>query len=187
MPGRHNALNALAVVAVLDRLEFDREIIAVGLSSFAGVRRRQEVRGEVRGITVIDDFAHHPTAVRETLAALAAAYEGRRLIAVFEPRTNSSRRRVFQEAYSGVFDHAARILVREPVPLENIPEAERFSARQLVDSLQGRGCLAEYFSTTDMIIEDLTENSRPGDVIAILSNGGFDNIHERLLTRLAAR
>ena len=184
MPGRHNALNSLAVIAVLARLGFEPGVIAAALANFEGVRRRQEVRGEVRGVTVIDDFAHHPTAVRETLAALQVAYQDRRLVAVFEPRTNSSRRRVFQNTYVGSFDHAAQVLVKEPIPLQNIPEHERFSARQLVADLTRHGIRANYFATTDRIIDYLEENSRPGDVIAILSNGGFDNIHERLLLKL---
>ena len=185
MPGRHNALNSLAVIAVLDRLGFDRDAIAQALADFEGVRRRQEVRGEVHGITVIDDFAHHPTAVRETLAALRAAYEGRRLIAVFEPRTNSSRRRIFQQTYIGAFDSADQVLVKEPIPLQNIPVEERFSAQQLTADLTENNIRADYFSTTDRIIDYLEKNCLPGDVIAILSNGGFDNIHERLLERLA--
>ena len=185
MPGRHNAFNSLAVIAVLARLGFEKRVITAALADFEGVRRRQEVRGEVRGITVIDDFAHHPTAVRETLTALHAAYQGRRLLAVFEPRTNSSRRRVFQQIYIGSFDHAAQVLVKEPIPLQNIPEQERFSARQLVADLTKHGIRADYFATTDRIIDYLGKNSRKGDVIAILSNGGFDNIHERLLGRLA--
>jgi UDP-N-acetylmuramate: L-alanyl-gamma-D-glutamyl-meso-diaminopimelate ligase len=123
--------------------------------------------------------------VRETLAALHAAYQGRRLIAVFEPRTNSSRRRVFQQTYIGAFDSADQVLVKEPIPLENIPVEERFSAQQLAVDLSNHGIKAAHFSTTDRIIDYIEKNSRPDDVIAILSNGGFDNIHERLLARLA--
>jgi len=184
MPGRHNALNALAVIAVLDRLGVAPDVIDRGLRGFAGVRRRQEVRGVVGGVTVIDDFAHHPTAVRETLAALAAAYAGRRLIAVFEPRTNSSRRRVFQRDYVTVFDHAQEVLVKEPEPLAKVAPEERFSSRLLVEDLGRRGVAARYFSTTEAIIAHLAEYARSGDVIAILSNGGFDNIHARLLAAL---
>lgn len=184
LPGRHNALNALAVIAVLDILGFVREDVAQGLRKFQGVRRRQEVRGVARGVTVIDDFAHHPTAVRETLAALAAAYAGHRLVAVFEPRTNSSRRKVFQEAYTSAFDAAAEILVREPAPLANIPEPERFSSLQLVDDLAGRGLCAKYFSTTEDVLSYLDGSVQEGDVVAIMSNGGFDNIHQRLLELL---
>jgi len=185
LPGRHNALNALAVIAVLDFLGVGQEAIASGLRAFQGVRRRQEVRGVVRGVTVIDDFAHHPTAVRETLAALAAAYAGKRLVAVFEPRTNSSRRRVFQEAYADSFAGAAEVLVREPMPLANVPAHEQFSSRQLVDDLLARGISARYFPSTEAILAHLVSTAGGGDVVAIMSNGGFDNIHQRLLALLA--
>ena len=186
MPGRHNAMNGLAVIAVLDRLGVGVEAISRGLASFAGVRRRQEVRGTVGGVTVIDDFAHHPTAVRETLAALASAYEGRRLVAVFEPRTNSSRRRVFQDAYVAAFDHAQEVLIKEPEPLANVSPEERFSCRRLVDDLERRGVNARYFPDTDAVIAYLVSHASSGDVLAVLSNGGFDNIHTRLLDSLPA-
>lgn len=186
MPGRHNALNSLAVIAVLDRLGVERSRIESGLQGFKGVRRRQEVRGNERGVTVIDDFAHHPTSVRETLAALRSAYKGHRLVTVFEPRTNSSRRNVFQDDYAVVFDDAKRVLIKEPTVLANIPAEERFSARRLVDDLCGRGLDALYFEQTDAILDYLAETSEAGDVVAVLSNGGFDNIHVRLLERLAA-
>jgi len=181
MPGRHNALNALAVIAVLDCLGLDKEAIIAGLSSFEGVRRRQEVRGVVNNITVIDDFAHHPTAVRETLAALRQAYTGRRLVAVFEPRTNSSRRQVFQKDYVSAFDQADLVLVREPVPLADFPADQLFSSRQLAADLVARNIDAHSFADTDEILAHLQKMLHPGDVVAILSNGGFDNIHVRLL------
>lgn len=184
MPGRHNAMNCLAVVAVLAQLGFTAAEIAHHLPRFPGVRRRQEIRGEVRGITVIDDFAHHPTAVRETLAALRAAYVGRRLVAVFEPRTNSSRRRVFQDDYVVVFDQADEVLIKEPVPLAALAEEMRFSAQQLAADLRQRGVRATCFTSTDDIITALSQTAKRGDVIAIMSNGGFDNIHPRLLDAL---
>lgn len=184
MPGRHNAMNTLAVIAVLERLGFSASAIAAQLPRFPGIRRRQEVRGEVRGITVIDDFAHHPTAVRETLAALRAAYPGRRLVAVFEPRTNSSRRKVFQDDYVLVFDHADEILIKEPMAISSLSEEMRFSAQQLIHDLTQRGRHATYFADTDALISSLTATSKHGDVIAIMSNGGFDNIHTRLLDGL---
>lgn len=185
MPGRHNGLNSLAVIAVLDHIGMDRDVIAAQLEQFQGVRRRQEVRGAVRDITVIDDFAHHPTAVRETLAALRSAYAGKRLVAVFEPRTNTSRRNVFQQRYVEVFDHADVVVVKAQETLANISEEERFSCRRLVDDLCERGVDSHYFVTTDAILDYLQRQSCPGDVIAILSNGGFDNIHARLLDLLA--
>ena len=186
MPGRHNAMNALAVIAVLARSGCSAAAIAEHLPRFPGVRRRQEVRGEVRGITVIDDFAHHPTAVRETLAALKAAYPGRRLVAVFEPRTNSSRRKVFQDDYVQVFDQADRVLIKEPQPLATLAEEMRFSGAQLGRDLLSRGCMARCFADTGEIIGTLVDEAQPGDVIAIMSNGGFDNIHTRLLEALVA-
>ena len=187
MPGRHNCLNALAVIAVLHRLGIGAQSAAAGLASFKGVKRRQEVRGEVDGITVIDDFAHHPTAVRETLAALREAYQGRRLVAVFEPRTNTSMRNVFQERYAGCFDNSDIVIVREPPALHKVPPGERFSSKQLVADLVGRGRSALYFADTDEILDHLSRSATSGDVIAILSNGGFDNIHARLLDLLGAR
>jgi UDP-N-acetylmuramate: L-alanyl-gamma-D-glutamyl-meso-diaminopimelate ligase len=181
MPGAHNALNALAVIAVLDRLGLSPEIIKRELAKFSGVRRRQEVRGTVNGITVIDDFAHHPTAVRETLESLSSAYNGRRLVIVFEPRTNSSRRSVFQQDYVKVFDRADEVVVKEPDILANIPEEQRFSAEMLAADLVLRGARACSFQNTDQILEYLSSALSSGDVVAILSNGGFDNIHDRLL------
>ena len=187
MPGRHNALNALAVIALLHRLGVAPPVVAAGLREFKGVRRRQEVRGEGDGITVIDDFAHHPTAVSETLLALRQAYPGRRLVTVFEPRTNTSMRNVFQEKYVTAFDSADVAIIREPPALHKIPEMERFSSQRLVDDLTQRGRVARYFSDTDAILDFLAKTVVRDDVIAILSNGGFDNIHSRLLAMLAAR
>jgi UDP-N-acetylmuramate: L-alanyl-gamma-D-glutamyl-meso-diaminopimelate ligase len=184
LPGVHNSLNCLAVTAVLDRLGLTAVEIGAGLAAFTGVKRRQEVRGVARGVTVIDDFAHHPTAVRETLTALRAAYAGHRLLAVFDPRTNSSRRRVFQDLFAASFGPADQVLVREPEPLLKVPLEERFSAQELVSDLRQSGQDAHYFSGTDEIIEFLRQTAGQGDVVAILSNGGFDNIHIRLLERL---
>jgi UDP-N-acetylmuramate: L-alanyl-gamma-D-glutamyl-meso-diaminopimelate ligase len=184
LPGRHNALNSLAVIAVLEKLGVEAATIRAGLKAFGGVKRRQEVRGVENGVTVIDDFAHHPTAVRETLAALREAYRSRRLIAVFEPRTNSSRRRVFQDVYAECFDSADLVVVREPETLLGLAEEERFSSAELVAALSDRGRKSCYFSSTEEIIDFLLKNTSAGDVIAVLSNGGFDNIHSRLLAGL---
>ena len=187
MPGRHNALNALAVIGVLDRIGLDAETITAALGSFEGVRRRQEVRGVVDDITVIDDFAHHPTAVRETLTALRQAYRGHRLVAVFEPRTNSSRRQIFQNDYVRAFDHVDLVVVRRPLPLQDFPEDQLFSSEKLAADLKKHGIEALSFADTDAILAYLQTVLMPGDVVAILSNGGFDNIHIRLLADLATR
>jgi len=184
MPGRHNVLNAMAVLALLHHVGLDLSSAGRALTSFAGVKRRQQVRGEVGGITVIDDFAHHPTAVRETLAALRLAYPGRRLLCVFEPRTNSSRRRVFQQDYLAAFDSADVVLLRRPVPLADLPPEAQFSSETLAEGLCGRGHDATCLPDTVAILASLAGELRPGDVVAILSNGGFDNIHERLLAQL---
>ena len=186
MPGRHNCLNSLAVTAVLHRIGLAPDRINTALSHFGGVKRRQEVRGIARGITVIDDFAHHPTAVRETLGALKAAYAGQRLVTVFEPRTNSSRRAIFQQDYVNAFDAADLILIRRPIPLDNVPAEELFSSDQLAADLQKRGLQALSFADTDTILDHLLTILKEGDVVAILSNGGFDNIHSRLLARIGA-
>jgi len=187
MMGAHNALNALSAVAVADRMGIPASAVDDALKRFAGVRRRQEVRGEASGVTVIDDFAHHPTAVRETLRAIRPYYPGRRLIAVFEPRTHASMRKVFQHVYPKVFDPADLVCIREPSMLHKVPAAERFSAERLAADLQRRGKDARYFPGTEEIIAFLVQSLRSGDVVLIMSNGGFDNIHERLLERLRGK
>ena len=184
MPGMHNALNATSVITLMHYLGFESEAVSAGLASFEGVKRRQQVRGEVNEILVIDDFAHHPTAVRETVNALKSSWSDRRLIVVFEPRTNSSRRSVFQDQYAKAFGRSDMVVVREHVPLDSVPVSEQFSSGKLVEALCAEGTSAHYFADTDAILDFLGENCLAGDVVAILSNGGFDNIHERLLERL---
>jgi len=184
MIGRHNLLNALAAIGVADHFGISAAVAAEALESFQGVKRRQEIRGEKRGVTVMDDFAHHPTAVRETIAAVKSSFPGRRLFAVFEPRTNSSMRKVFQPVYPLSFDGADIICIRRPSMLEKIPEGERFSSEELVQELKRRGSAAHFFSGTEEIIDFLVKTAAAGDMILIMSNGGFDNIHERLLEQL---
>jgi UDP-N-acetylmuramate: L-alanyl-gamma-D-glutamyl-meso-diaminopimelate ligase len=184
MIGEHNLKNALSAIAVADYLGVPAHQSAEALKCFSGVRRRQEIRGEKRGITVMDDFAHHPTAVKETVRAVKSYFLNNRLIAVFEPRTNSSMRKVFQQDYATVFDPADRICIRKPPLLKKVPESERFSSEQLVQDLRERGKEALFFPDTDSIIDHLADISVDGDIILIMSNGGFDNIHERLLKAL---
>lgn len=184
MIGEHNLLNLLAGIAVGHLLGLDADMIGRAMVSFQGVQRRQQVRGVKKGVVVLDDFAHHPTAVKATLKAVRSFYRGQRVIAVFEPRTNSSRRKVFQASYAQSFDDAALICIRKPPLLEKIPEAERFSSAQLAADLQARGKEAHFFEDTDAIIAFLERIAQPMDVILIMSNGGFDHIHQRLLDRL---
>jgi UDP-N-acetylmuramate: L-alanyl-gamma-D-glutamyl-meso-diaminopimelate ligase len=149
-----------------------------------GVKRRQEIIGEKKGILVIDDFAHHPTEVRETIRAVKEKYRKRRLIAVFEPRSNSSRRNIFQTRYASSFDNADLIMVPEPPLMEKIPPAERFSSQRLVKDIKKRGVNGYYFPNTDQLLGALVEKVRASDVILIMSNGAFDKLPKRLLDLL---
>ncbi len=182
--GEHNLLNILAAVAIADNLNIDAEVLARSLENFENVRRRQEIRGQKRGITVMDDFAHHPTAVRETLKGVKPHYPNGRIIAVFEPRTNTSMRSVFQSVYPHSFEGADLICVRHPPLLKKIPLGQRFSSKKLVKDLKRRGKTAYYFPDTESIIDFLVAEAEPGDLILIMSNGAFDNIHARLLESL---
>jgi UDP-N-acetylmuramate: L-alanyl-gamma-D-glutamyl-meso-diaminopimelate ligase len=182
--GEHNLLNALADIAIADGLGIPVDVIAKALETFEGIKRRQEIRGQKRQITVMDDFAHHPSAVRETLRAVKSVFTNGRLIAVFEPRTNTSMRDIFQKDYSRAFDSADLICIRKPPLLKKIPHDRRFSSEKLVEDLKQRGKNAFYFPDTDAIIDFLTDTAVPGDLLLVMSNGGFDNIHQRLLDNL---
>lgn len=184
MPGAHNRLNALAAVAASAALGLGPEMIAKGLEGFAGIRRRQEIRGVRNGVTVIDDFAHHPTAVRETVSAVRSVYQENRIIAVFEPRTNTSMRNVFQEVYPSAFKEADMVCVRKPPLLHKVPENQRFSSEKLAGDIEKTGKKAHYFNDTEEIIKFLASEAEEGDIVLVMSNGGFDNIHERLLKDL---
>jgi UDP-N-acetylmuramate: L-alanyl-gamma-D-glutamyl-meso-diaminopimelate ligase len=182
--GAHNRLNAGAAAAAAANLGLSAGQIAEGLKTFAGVRRRQEIRGVAGGVTVIDDFAHHPTAVRETIAAIRSAYPQSRLIAVFEPRTNTSMRNVFQQVYPDCFDNADLICIRTASLLHKVPEGQRFSSLQLAADLRKKGKHAHCFDDTGKIVDFVAEAAAAGDVVLVMSNGGFDNIHESLLEAL---
>ncbi len=182
--GRHNLLNAIACTAAARSMGIDTDIIGKGLSTFSGVRRRQEIRGKVRGITVMDDFAHHPTAVKETIAAVKPFYPEGRLVAVFEPRTNTSMRSIFQETYPACFDQADLVCICSPGVKKNIPESQRFSPEHLTEDICKRGGQARHFQEPDQIIDFLAPELKSKDIVLIMSNGGFGNIHQRLLERL---
>ena len=132
----------------------------------------------------MDDFAHHPTAVKETIRAVKPFYTDGRIVAVFEPRTNSSMRKIFQDIYPSSFESADIICIRKPPLLEKIPPAERFSSEKLVDDLKNQGKDAYFFANTESIIDFLVDRAKPEDLILIMSNGGFDNIHDNLLKKL---
>jgi UDP-N-acetylmuramate: L-alanyl-gamma-D-glutamyl-meso-diaminopimelate ligase len=186
--GGFNVENALAALATLDVLGVPLEESGPALARFQGVKRRQEVRGEARGVLVLDDFAHHPTAVRGTLEAVRARYPGRRIVAVFEPRTNTSRRAVFQASYREAFDDADRVVIAAPPPgpiySATGEVTEFFSAPRLASDLCARGLAAEAIDGVDRIVERLASTCRPGDVVLVMSNGAFGNIWDKLLTVL---
>ncbi|MBF0378853.1 MAG: UDP-N-acetylmuramate--L-alanine ligase [Desulfamplus sp.] len=182
--GRHNAMNILAVYGVAKRIGISDEIILEAFRTFSGIKRRQEIRGVKKGITVMDDFAHHPSAVRETIAGVKPFFKEGRLIAVFEPRTNSSMRDIFQNDYPKSFDGADIVCIRKPSMLSKVVENQRINTEKLVADIAQRGIRAYYFEDTDSIIEFLTKESKVKDLILIMSNGGFDNIHNRVLEML---
>jgi UDP-N-acetylmuramate: L-alanyl-gamma-D-glutamyl-meso-diaminopimelate ligase len=182
LAGRHNVSNAVAAVgAVVEGYGAKLHEVMRPLAAFRGVKRRQEVIGEPRGITVIDDFAHHPTAVRETLAGLKSRYAGRRLFAVFEPRSATACRAMHQEAYAQSFDAADEILL---APVGRSLDGERLDTARLAADLRARGKVAAAYPDVGAIVQALVARAEPGDVIALLSNGAFGGIHGRLLAAL---
>jgi UDP-N-acetylmuramate: L-alanyl-gamma-D-glutamyl-meso-diaminopimelate ligase len=183
--GVHNVRNALAAIAVGTHVGVKPDALAEGLRRFKGIKRRLETVGVARGVTVLDDFAHHPTAVHETLSALRTGYPGRRLWAVFEPRSASSCRRVFQDDFARAFG-AADEVVLAAVFRSNLPEAERLSAEQLVDDLRAAGRRARHIPEIDDIVAAISSDAREGDVVVLMSNGGFGGIHQKLLKALNA-
>jgi UDP-N-acetylmuramate: L-alanyl-gamma-D-glutamyl-meso-diaminopimelate ligase len=185
--GDFNVLNSLAVIIAADAWGLERQAIADALATFRNVRRRAEVRGEAGGITVIDDFAHHPTAVRETLRALRSRYGRRRLVAVFEPRSWSSRLAVFQQEYPAAFVAADFVVISNVFDIDKVKEkGAMLSTMQLVEDIASQDKPALALNGADEIIDYLLPQLRAGDVVAIMSNGGFGAIHEKLLAALRA-
>ncbi|MFL5251126.1 MAG: UDP-N-acetylmuramate:L-alanyl-gamma-D-glutamyl-meso-diaminopimelate ligase [Myxococcales bacterium] len=183
--GRHNVENALGVYAACRALGLKPDEIAAGFAAFKGVKRRQELRGEVKGVAVIDDFAHHPTAVRETIAAIVAQYPGRRVVAVFEPRSNTAMRKVHQDEYAHAFSGAAETIISQPTAISKVPESERVDARRMAEDIGRSGTKARWMEGPDAIVAALAKEARSGDVILAMSNGGFGGIHQKLLDALA--
>jgi UDP-N-acetylmuramate: L-alanyl-gamma-D-glutamyl-meso-diaminopimelate ligase len=185
--GKHNVLNALAAVAVAALIGIEPAKAFGALSNFKGVKRRQDILGEPRGILFIDDFAHHPTAVKETCEAIKARYPQRRLVAVFEPRTNTSRTALFQKEYVDAFLSADVVVIREPRDVDKIDPENRFSAEKLASDLTNCGKKAHAFADTDGILDFLKKCLRKPDVALIMSNGSFDNLNARLLDVFGGR
>lgn len=184
MTGRHNLLNALAAATLALHEGLQPEDLTKAFQSFKGLKRRQEVRGVVNDVIVIDDFAHHPTAVHATVGAIRQRWPRRRLIAVFEPRSNSSRRKVFESAYAKAFNLANAVFFSTP-PLRHNDNPEDFmDVTNLTHSIRNQGMHAENYATANELLEPLLDFVQPGDVVLIMSNGGFGNIHDRLLESL---
>ncbi|HAF24019.1 MAG TPA: UDP-N-acetylmuramate:L-alanyl-gamma-D-glutamyl-meso-diaminopimelate ligase, partial [Blastocatellia bacterium] len=183
--GEFNLLNCLAVIIAADTWGINRDVIAEALRTFKNVRRRAEIRGEERGVTVIDDFAHHPTAVRETLRGLRNRYRERRLVAVFEPRSWSSRLAVFQDEYANAFAAADYVVIASVFDSRKVLEkGKSLDTRKLIDDISQQNKPAIALPGADEIIAHLLPQLREGDVVAIMSNGGFGGIHEKLLAAL---
>jgi UDP-N-acetylmuramate: L-alanyl-gamma-D-glutamyl-meso-diaminopimelate ligase len=184
MVGAHNVRNALAAIAVGTEVGISPERIGEGLSTFAGIKRRLEVVGTAGGVTVYDDFAHHPTAVAETLAGLRASHPSARIWAVFEPRSASSCRRVFQDDFARAFAGADEVLLA-PVFRSKLPEADRLSVPELVRDLRARGQSAREADSLDGIVNTIAKERRTGDLVIVMSNGAFGGIHGKLLRALS--
>lgn len=187
MAGEHNALNATAAAALAAGQGIGPEAIAEALRTFRSVKRRLEVRAELHGITVIDDFAHHPTAIRETLRALRSAYPGRRLIAVLEPRSNTLRRNIFEQDLIDSLSAANEVVIAAVFKQENIPTEERLEPQRVIAALNHRGTPSQLLPDADGIAAILAPTLRAGDVVAILSNGGFGDIYTKLPMAIAAQ
>jgi UDP-N-acetylmuramate: L-alanyl-gamma-D-glutamyl-meso-diaminopimelate ligase len=186
-PGEHNALNALAVYALASELKLPEAKILQGLADFKGVKRRQEILGEPGGVRVIEDFAHHPTAVDKTLQAIREQFvpSGQKLFALFEPRSATSRRKIFQKDYARAFAHADTVLIAEAFDQSKIDEAERFSSQDLVRDLNNQGQKAEVFGNVDDMVRVIKKMAKAGDTVLVMSNGAFGGIYQKLLTVLS--
>ena len=187
MSGHHNVENAIGVYAACRALGLTADEIREGLASFTGVKRRQEIRGEVGGVLVIDDFAHHPTAVRETITAIRLRYPERRLWAVFEPRSNTSRRNIHQAEYTSAFDGAGRASIRVPEPHDKVPVDEQLDINKVVAALRLKGIDAVAEREVDALVGQVIAEAQPDDVVLVMSNGSFGGFIPTLLSGLKAR
>ncbi len=185
--GEHNVKNALAAIAVGHAAGLDFSTMARGLSEFRGVKRRLELRGIARGVTVYDDFAHHPTAILETVRAIKSADPARRVWAVFEPRSATSCRKIFQQDFADAFAASgADEVILASVFRATLPDDQRLSVDEIIRDLSRRGVHARTFPSTDAIVAAIAAEASAGDAVLLMSNGGFDDIHEKLLRALAA-
>ena len=182
--GEFNVRNAAMAATAARFYDVPKTKIDNAFKNFSGIARRQEVRGEARGVKVIDDFGHHPTAIAHTLVALRHRYPGHRLWAIFEPRSNTSRRAVFQQQLPAALKLADGVFIAQIAKLEQIPEAERLNPEAVVDAIADADRPAFYEKNADAIVDRIVPMLRANDIVTVFSNGGFDGIHEKLLVRL---
>jgi UDP-N-acetylmuramate: L-alanyl-gamma-D-glutamyl-meso-diaminopimelate ligase len=184
LAGEYNVLNATAAAAMAANFGIDPPVIVEALKSFKSVKRRLEIKAEIDGITIIDDFAHHPTAIAATLTALRVRYPGARLWAIFEPRSNTLRRRVLQKELVSSLALADQVIVTPIFKPEAVPEDERLTTSSVVNGVKRQGKPARELADAEAIVETITPELESGDVVAILSNGGFGGIYEKLPRKL---
>jgi UDP-N-acetylmuramate: L-alanyl-gamma-D-glutamyl-meso-diaminopimelate ligase len=184
LAGAFNVRNALAVIAAGESVKADRDGVRQGFKTFTSVKRRMEVRGEVRGVAVIDDFAHHPTAVRETIDAIRQKYAGRRIVAVFEPRSYTAQRREFQSDYVKAFAGADEVILASLFHPERYSQGTALDLSEMIGELQAAGKAASHLKDADAIVADLAPRLKARDVVLVMSNGGFGGIHQKLLDAL---
>jgi len=185
--GELNVRNALAVVACAKHCGLSNKQLQSAFDTFKGIKRRMEVRGIAGGVTVVDDFGHHPTAIRETLRALRIKYPTEKIWAIFEPRTNTTRRAVFQTELAMAFGDADMVVIAQVARLEQIPAGERLDPERLMRDIRDLGKTAEYLADVDAIVAHVVKNAQGGDIVCVFSNGGFGGIHGKLLERLGKR
>jgi UDP-N-acetylmuramate: L-alanyl-gamma-D-glutamyl-meso-diaminopimelate ligase len=185
--GELNVRNALAVIGAAKHCGLSNKQIQSAFDTFKGIKRRMEVKGIAGGVTVIDDFGHHPTAIRETLRALRLRYAKEKIWAVFEPRSNTTRRNVFQDELAAAFADADAVVVSEVARLEQLAAEERLNPEKLMQDLKSAGKEAAYLPDANVIVAHLAKNAQGGDVVCVFSNGGFDGIHAKLLARLGKK
>ncbi len=182
--GELNARNALAVIACAKHCGLKNQQIQSAFDTFKGIKRRMEVRGIAGGVTVLDDFGHHPTAIRETLRALRIKYPQQKVWAIFEPRTNTTRRNIFQAELASAFDDADSVVLSQIARLELLAPSERLNPEQLMSDLKNAGKSAAYLPDVDAIVAHVAKNAQGGEVVCVFSNGGFGGIHNKLLESL---
>jgi UDP-N-acetylmuramate: L-alanyl-gamma-D-glutamyl-meso-diaminopimelate ligase len=185
MDGEYNVRNAAMAISAAQFVGLSNDEIRAGIDSFEGIARRQDIRGEVNGIKVVDDFGHHPTAIRGAIAGFRQRFPGARLWALFEPRSNTTKRKVSQDTLPAAFSDADGVFICAINQPEKVPEHDRLDPQQVIADIRASGVEeAHYEPDADAIVAKLAPLARPGDIVIVFSNGGFDGIHDKLLAAL---